>query len=267
MLTTRRQPHDFDGASYARASTHQKEWGVRLIAELGLTGSERVLDLGCGDGALSARIAGLVPDGEVVGVDASPGMIAAATADPRPNLRFKLMDIDDIDQLGLGGRFDVVYSNAALHWVKDHRRLYRRVDGLLGACGRIRFSFAGAGNCSHFFALVREVMQRDEFAAAFADFQWPWYMPSVEEYGRLVRTCGVPNARVWGENADRRFPDVETMVAWVDQPSLVPFVTALPKGLESRFRDLVVARMIDETRQPDGSCFETFRRIHLSAQR
>jgi trans-aconitate methyltransferase len=258
------RPHDFNGVKYAKASEHQKEWGAQLIAELGLNGSERVLDLGCGDGALSSRIADLVPDGEVVGVDASPGMIEAARVNLRPNLCVELMDIN---ALGFSERFDIAYSNATLHWVKDHRRLYRNVSRVLNDRGRIRFNFAGDGNCSHFFSVVREAMSRDDFAPAFAEFEWPWYMPSVEEYSELVESCDLHGARVWGENADRFFPDVDTMIAWVDQPSLVPFLEFVPEQLSHRFRELVVDRMVEETRQPDGRCFETFRRVNLFATR
>ena len=82
--------HEFDGKKYENASAHQKEWGTRLIAELDLHRTERILDLGCGDGSLSAQIADLVPDGEVVGIDASSGMIEAAQSKVRKNLRFLL---------------------------------------------------------------------------------------------------------------------------------------------------------------------------------
>jgi trans-aconitate 2-methyltransferase len=61
--------HEFDGSKYREGSTHQKEWGTRLIEELSLLGHERIPDLGCGDGALTARIAELVPQGHVVGVN------------------------------------------------------------------------------------------------------------------------------------------------------------------------------------------------------
>jgi trans-aconitate methyltransferase len=70
--------HEFDGQKYAQASTHQKEWGRVLLDELQLQGCESALDLGCGDGALTARIAELLPQGSVVGIDASRGMIDAA---------------------------------------------------------------------------------------------------------------------------------------------------------------------------------------------
>jgi len=254
--------HEFDGERYAKASDHQKEWGARLIDDLDLVGSERVLDLGCGDGALTARIADLVPAGEVVGIDASEGMIAAAHANERPNLHFLLMDIDALE---LADRFDVVFSNATLHWVKDHRRLYGNVTRLLREGGRVRFNFAAEGNCSHFFAVVREAMALDTFSESFLAFDWPWYMPSVGQYAQLVETCGIRDARVWSENADRFFPSVAAMVAWVDQPSLVPFMERLPEDPARAFREFVVARMIEETKQADGRCFETFRRINVSA--
>ena len=92
-------------------------------------------------------------------------------------------------------------------------------------------------------------------------------MPSADEYAALVAATALREPRVWGENADRLFPDVEAMIAWVDQPSLVPLLAHLPDDLKTAFRDVVVGRMIEETRRPDGACFETFRRINVAALR
>jgi len=254
--------HEFDGRRYEKASAHQKEWGTKLIAELGLKGTERVLDLGCGDGTLTAQIADLVPQGEAVGIDASRGMIAAACPKARQNLRFLLMDINE---LGFAGQFDVAFSNATLHWVKDHRRLLQNVGRALCDGGRIHFNFAGEGNCSHFISVVREAMSRGEFTAHFAEFEWPWYMPSVGEYSALVESSGLRQARVWGENADRLFPDADALTKWIDQPSLVPFLARVPDSDKRFFREYVVERMIGKTKQDNGAYFETFRRINASA--
>jgi len=60
--------HEFDGKKYEQASSHQKEWGSKLISELGLKGNERVLDLGCGDVSLATQLAELLPEGEVLGI-------------------------------------------------------------------------------------------------------------------------------------------------------------------------------------------------------
>ena len=99
--------HEFDGKKYEKASAHQKEWGAKLIAEFGMKGTERVLDLGCGDGTLTVQIAERLPQGEVVGIDASQGMIDAALPKTQQNLQFLLMDINELDFVE---RFDIVFS-------------------------------------------------------------------------------------------------------------------------------------------------------------
>ena len=256
--------HEFDGKKYEKASAHQKKWGTKLIAELNLKGNEKVLDLGCGDGALSVQISELLPKGEVISIDASKGMIDAALPKAKENLRFLLMDIN---ALNFVEKFDVVFSNATLHWVKDHQKLFYNVGRSLRYDGRIRFNFAGDGNCSHFFNVIREAMALESYFRYFSDFEWPWYMPRVDEYSALAKSSGFRSVSVWGENADRYFPDVETMIKWIDQPSLVPFLAHIPTVKQTIFRDLVINRMIEGTRQEDGKCFETFRRINILAQK
>jgi trans-aconitate methyltransferase len=247
--------HEFDGKKYESASTHQREWGTRLIDELSLAGDESVLDLGCGDGTLTRQIAERVPRGEVLGIDASQGMVDAALSKAQDNLCFRKLEIND---LAFEGRFDLVFSNAALHWVKDHRRLLRNVRRALRPGGRLRFNFAGDGNCTNLYTVVRSAMARDAYRPCFVDFCWPWYMPPLEAYRALVASSGLSEARVWGENADRFFPNAEAMIAWRDQPSLVPFLAVLPEPERTAFRDLVVSEMIRETQQAEGRCFETF---------
>lgn len=254
--------YEFDGKRYQDSSAHQKEWGARLIGEFDLCGKERILDLGCGDGALTARLAELVPSGEVIGIDASQGMIDTARQHEARNLRFLLMDIN---KMPFSWEFDLLFSNATLHWILDHRSLLEKAHRALRAGGALRFNFAGEGNCSRFFTVIREAMARPEFSRCFSDFQWPWYMPTVEEYQRLMVHSPFREVRVWGENADRFFPDEEAMIKWVDQPSLVPFLACVNQADKADFRRFVVKGMIAATRQEDGRCFETFRRINVSA--
>jgi len=254
--------HEFDGKKYEKSSAPQKEWGAKLISELPLKGNERLLDLGCGDGTNAARIAQLLPDGEVVGIDASTGMIEAAKPKEGDNLRFILMDIDVMD---FEDEFDVIHSNATLHWVKNHQRLLRNVFRALRKGGLLRFNFAAEGNCSYFLTVVRKAMDRKEFAGYFEGFVWPWYMPSVNEYRYLIDKSELEDVKVWGENADRFFPDTEALIGWVDQPSLVPFLACVGEKDKAAFREYVVGDMIEQTKQDDGRYFETFRRINLFA--
>lgn len=256
--------HEFDGNKYKEASAHQKEWGAKLICELNIAGSERILDLGCGDGTLTAQLAALAPQGSVLGIDASRGMIDAAMSHVVGNLSFAVRDINDLD---FENEFDIVFSNATLHWIKDHDALLGNVHRALKPGGVLKFNFAGNGNCANFFDVVKEAIRLPQFAPHFSAFEWPWYMPSVEEYERLAQRSPFQSASVSGENADRFFADQETMIKWIDQPSLVPFMKLLPDEHKEDFRQFVIERMIQRTRQADGRCFETFRRINVLARK
>ena len=132
-IGNRQMKLDFDGEKYKQASSQQKAWGKTLLSELELQGDERILDLGCGDGALTAGLAELVPDGSALGIDASESMIKTARADHvATNLSFELQNIDAI---GFESQFDVIFSNATLHWVKDHRKLLENVLRYAGGGG------------------------------------------------------------------------------------------------------------------------------------
>lgn len=74
--------YEFDGEKYKAASLHQREWGTSLISQLSLRGNEKILDLGCGDGSLTEQLSLLVPNGKVLGIDTSMGMINTAKKFP-----------------------------------------------------------------------------------------------------------------------------------------------------------------------------------------
>lgn len=257
-------PFEFDGKKYIESSTHQRAWGARLISELNLRGDETILDLGCGDGGLTAQLAELVPHGKVVGIDASLSMIETARTHAGDNLEFHLMDINRLD---FEDEFDLAFSNATLHWIKDHQTLMSNVYRSLKMNGIVRFNFAAEGNCSHFNRVVQQVMAQGRYARYFSSFEWPWYMPTVEEYEALLKKTPFRECSVWGENADRYFPNVEAMVRWIDQPSLVPFLKKMDEADRRGFRDAVVSEMVALARQDDGTCFETFRRINVLARK
>jgi trans-aconitate 2-methyltransferase len=256
-------PYEFDAKRYERSSAHQQGWGERLIDELALAGHEHILDLGCGDGRLTAQLAERVPQGRVLGIDASQNMINQACLGHRAeNLEFRLMDINEMD---FQDEFDVIFSNATLHWIKDHQRLLASAHKALRSGGMLRFNFAGQGNCSTFFDVVRRTMSEEPFATAFQGFEWPWFMPGVDEYEELVAGSGFTHLEVWQEDADTVFATVEALIGWIDQPSLVPFLAHLQGSDRQRFRDIVVDRMVECTRQANGIFLEVFRRINMRA--
>lgn len=254
--------YEFDGEKYKKASRHQKEWGNSLISQLHLTGNETVLDLGCGDGVLSEQISQLVPKGRVIGIDASNGMLQTAKKLERDNLKFIQMDINDMNFFN---EFDVIFSNAALHWVLDHSSLLKHTFQALKSGGSIHWNFAGDGTCAAFCDVVRRKMELPKYASFFRDFTWPWFMPSKNQYQALMDPLGFSKAEIAEENKDRYFSDTDELIGWINQPSIVPFLKYLPDEIKEDFRREVIQAMIETTKQKDGTCFETFRRINVTA--
>lgn len=255
---------EFDGKKYRQASTHQKEWGNKIIAGLKLKGNERILDLGCGDGILTQQLSQLVPDGFVLGIDSSKGMIETAKEQESVNVSFRLLSINDIN---FKNEFDLIFSNATLHWIIDHRNLLNRTYNALRKQGIIRFNFAGDGNCSTFFSVIKQVMEHSEYKDYFRAFEWPWYMPRLVDYKLLVESFDFIETNVWGENTDRYFQTKDEMIKWIDQPSLVPFIKLVDESKRYQFREEVINEMLKLSEQTDGRCFETFRRINVYAKK
>ena len=178
--------------------------GSQINLGIGAKGQRYVLDLGCGDGANTALISEALPNGEVIGIDASKGMIDTAKPKEKNNLRFILMDIDEI---AFEDEFDVVYSNATLHWIKDHHRLLKKVFNALRNGGLLRFNFAADRNCSHLFKVIRKAMEKEEFSRFFSD--------TIGILESKSRFSGCPSrinswesftARVWPKNSTWKVP-------------------------------------------------------------
>ncbi len=188
-------------------------------------------------------------------------MINTAKKIERANLSFKIININEIN---FEEKVDLIFSNAALHWVKDHKKLLKNCFRALKSNGILRFNFAKEGNCINFFKIVKEVINYPKFKKYFQDFRWPWYIPKLEGYKKLIRNFKFRKTKIWEENRDTYFKDKEELTKWLDQSSLVPLLQEIDK---KEFRDLVVEKMTKKTIQKDVRCFETFRRINIYAKK
>ena len=229
-----------------------------------LAGHESVLDLGCGDGRTTLRLAECVPNGTVLGIDASNGMISAARDRETPNCSFRLMDMRELPYENI---FDVVFSDAALHWVTDQSALAHDSCRALKPGGLFAAEFAAAENCPEFTNAVRETMCEKQYEEAFAGFVWPWAMPSRTEFAGRLRDAGFVSADVQEVSREQVFADADALAAWIDQPCIVPFLEYLKPSLREAFRRQVIARSLARMQQTDGTCLEHFRRLRVFARK
>lgn len=237
MQTTRQQ---WNATDYAKNSSAQLEWAQELIAKLALKGDEALLDIGCGDGKISAQIAQALPAGRVLGIDLSADMIQLAretyTARSHPNLRFLQMDATRIQQ---ARAFDVAFSTAALHWVADHQAVLNGVRACLKPGGRLLFQMGGYGNAQAVYEALKEVAEGEEWRPYLQNFAFPYYFLKPEVYARWLPEYGFELKRAELFPKDMRHQGQEGLKGWF-RTTWFPYTDRLPSERRDAFVDAVV---------------------------
>lgn len=234
----------WDPQDYSRHSANQQQWARELIAKLQLRGDERVLDIGCGDGKVTAEIAAQCGDGSVLGLDSSPDMIGfASNAFPvarHPNLCFV---VGDAAALAFEREFDVVFSNAALHWVYDHRPILAGIFAALKPAGRAVLQMGGQGNADEVMDAALAVMGSPRWSAHFAGFSFRYGFHGPEQYRTWLMDAGLQPVRVELMPKDMQHAGIEGFTAWV-RTTWIPFIQAVPSSAQPAFIQDLVSRYI-----------------------
>ena len=172
-------PQTWDPAQYARNARFVSDLGGPVVELLSPRPGERILDLGCGDGALTKQLVDL--GCQVVGIDSSAAQIDAAL---RLGLDARVMSAD---ALPFHEEFDAVFSNAVLHWIKDADPMIAAVYRALRPGGRFVAECGGSGCVDRVrTALVRALERRGIDAEA----RVPWYFPTPDDYGSRLERAG-----------------------------------------------------------------------------
>ncbi len=252
----------FNRKEYDRPQHYYRDWGEAVINRLRLHGGERILNLGCGDGKLTVQLAEKAPNGFVLGVEASEDLLETAREHESRNLHFMC---SEIEELRFRDEFDLVFSNVALHRMKNHRQLLSYALTALRPGGRVVWSLAGDGSFEHFFAIIRAKLNEPAYRDYFQGLEWPWYMPQRMEYEALVDSVGFSEYSLQEIHTDCGFRDPTDLLSWLDILALTPFLSRLPAGLREEFRDEAAVAMIEQTRKAGGIYSESFRNIVLTA--
>jgi trans-aconitate 2-methyltransferase len=234
----------WSAADYASNSVVQQAWARELIAKLKLRGDERILDVGCGDGKVTAEIARAVPQGAAVGVDASPQMIEFASktfpAIKNPNLEFHVMDARKIQFVR---KFDLVFSNAALHWVDDHQAFLRGAASVLRPGGRLVVSCGGKGNAHDVFLALRPEMRLKRWREFFRKMEAPYFFHSPEEYKKWLPRFGFKTKSIKLAPKDATYPGRVGFATWL-RTTWLPYTQRVPEDFREQFIAAVVERYV-----------------------
>ena len=229
----------WDAQTYDRASGPQQEWALDVLERVGgrLPRGAKVLDVGCGTGRVTEALLELVTDGRVLAIDASQEMVDLAGTRLGGRVRVWCQDVLD---LVLDEPVDAVVSTAALHWVPDHDRLWRRLAAVLRAGGILEVQCGGEGNLDR----VREVI--DAVAAeSFPELDgWsPWVFAGPQETRARLEAAGFTSVRCW---LQERPTSPEDLAGFVRSSVLPAHLARLPEERREPF----AAAVLDRVREP-----------------
>jgi trans-aconitate methyltransferase len=232
-------PVRWDPNAYHQHASAQTGWGREVHDRLVLRGDEHVVDLGCGDGRLSAELAARLPRGAVTGIDADPGMIAfAGRRHGRENVTYVQADVR---RFWLGRRADLIVSTATLHWVEDHQVVARCCRAHLDRGGRILFQMGGRGNCAEIVAAARAVASEASWAPFLHPLSTPWHFLAPEDYRDLLPRCGFRLLRAELVEKDMIHDGPDALGAWM-RTTWMPVLSRVPEFRRAELVDAVVAR-------------------------
>lgn len=246
---------------------------VDTLALIGaLKDGAHVIDLGCGTGALTAKIADAYPTAHVLGIDSSQEMLVEAKPRERERLRFVRAAIEAIDQIGpdvmgdavLDPRWDLVYSNAAIHWVPDHARLIPRLFARVAPAGRLVVQLpTNDDHVSH--RTLAEVADEPPFRDAIGGRVRVRPSLTAAAYADLLWRQGARDLVAYEKVYPHELPDADAVVEWMKGTALVPYLEQLPRPLHEAF--VTRFRLALREALPDAPLFYGFKRTLFAASR
>lgn len=237
--------------TYSKNARFVSDLGAPLLNLLDPQPGERILDLGCGDGALTEKIA--ATGSFVIGVDSSPAFVKAAE---ERGLNVALMDAQ---HFGFKRNFDAVFSNAALHWMKRSELVVEGVANCLRRGGRFIGEFGGRGNVESIRAALHAALRKRGIDPWSVD---PWYYPSPEEYSELLTRFGFTVDYIELIPRPTKLPG--DILAWIEVFAQ-PFTNAVTRSEKARFLTDVRDELEPGLRKADGSWYADYIRLRFKA--
>lgn len=261
---------DWDPELYNRFRRYRAEPVDLIFARVEVARDARIIDLGCGTGENTAELALRAPAGFALGIDASPAMIARAermreglTEDLRARLRF---DLQDMREFAADGLYDLVFSNAAIQWLTDHRRVFARCFAALAPGGRLAVQMP-ANDHEMAQATMRQLAGEPSWRPLIGDVESVSRTGGAPEaYRAMLAALGFAGVDCHYHTFHHPMSGAAEVVEWSRATALRPFLDRLDKDGASRFVTELTERL-KRSYGPARPLVFHFRRLFIFARR
>ena len=220
--------HPWDAWTYDKVSCNvQLEWGRKLLDKRRWIGNERVMDAGAGSGNLTKILADKVPQGQIYAVDADLNMVQQAKSNLYGWRNVQVIQ-SSMDKVDLPTEVDVIFSNAALHWILDQEGVFLHFWQLLKPNGELLIDYGGHGNLERPLSVIFKIIQSEQFREHFANWKQSWYFPKSDETKRLLQKAGFKDIKVNLSSQTKPFSDRHSFATFVKTVIMKPFMGYLP---------------------------------------
>jgi trans-aconitate methyltransferase len=289
----------WDAGTYDQVSRLvQYRWGKQVLELRKWRGDEVVMDAGCGSGLLTKQLAKKAPRGKVYAVDIDSNMIKQA----KNNLQY----FDNIEiiqssftDVKLPGKMDVIFSNSALHWVRDHRKAFQNFWEMLkpmnysdditdisvsdnsnnntAGGGQLLIQCGGHGNLQKIITILEQITHLDQFKEHFTEWKQPWYFAKAEHTNKLLQEIGYVNTEVYSSSDSVIFANRQIYSKFVKTVVLKSYLDYLSQDNDigndriDKLKALFLKLFLDEVKKSSNKSnrrwFLDFVRLNIIAHR
>ena len=228
---------------YQRFSLTQRQQGMRLIDEIDLAPGMKVLDVGCGNGVTTLELLGREPNITIDAFDIASNMIELCKDNmqklgiAKGSVHFF---VQDAETFSAENTYDLIFSNATLHWARDGRRMYKILYDALKKNGSIAVHQGGYGCYRGLHGLVHKAIVEAHLTDYFADWSYPIFYPKKEEMEQILRSIGFLSVRIVCVESDGM--EYHTLVEDFINAGMLPYFRQLP---EDRLRRKLRTAFLD----------------------
>ena len=253
---------EWDAAGYEKLSAPQTRWGAGVLGRLELRGDEAAIDAGCGTGRVTELLLEKLPEGSVLAVDRSRAMVEAAerrfAGDPR--VRVKRQDLLDLE---VEERVDLIFSTATFHWIRDHDRLFGRLSSAVKPYGRLVAQCGGEGNISRATKAIKETVEEERFRGYFEGWEDDKYYADPQTAARRLEAAGFEEVETWLHDEVAAFDSVDELARFLGVVVLGGHLERLPEEERGSF----AAEVAEKVAAVDGTPALDYVRLNIAARR